>query len=455
MRAMQTQRITTRVETSEPRFVHYPKPGARRAQRADGRARRRRLRPARLLRVAAIATPNIDRLAAEGLRYNRFHVTSVCSATRAALLTGRNHHAVGMGVTQEAALGFPGYTGRIPKSAATLARVLRDDGYNTLAVGKWHLAPKNEYSAAGPFDRWPLGSGLRALLRLPRRRDQPVGARAGPRQHPHRPAVHPGGGLPPHRGPGRPGDPDDPGPAAGRAAQAVLPLLRARRRARAAPGDRGVGRRRTAGQFDDGWEAWRAACLRPAGRRGHRPGRHGAARAAAVDPRLGDAAGRPAPALRPLHGGVRRLRHPHRPPPRPALRRPRGARHRRRHDRDGAVRQRRQRRGRHDAARSTRPPAGSAWREDVEESIARIDEIGGQDAYNHYPFGLGVGGQHAAAAVEAVRLARRRAHARSSCAGRPACDARRRAAAVLPRRRPLRDGARRGRGHAARRPSTG
>ncbi len=109
---------------------------------------------------SGIATPNIDRLAAGGLRYNRFHVTSVCSSTRAALLTGRNHHAVGMGLTQESALGFPGYTGRIPRSAATLARLLRDGGYNTMAVGKWHLAPQTEYSAAGPFERWPLGMGF-------------------------------------------------------------------------------------------------------------------------------------------------------------------------------------------------------------------------------------------------------------------------------------------------------
>ncbi len=109
---------------------------------------------------ATIDTPNIDRLAAGGLRYNRFHVTSVCSSTRAALHTGRNHHAVGMGVTEEAALGFPGYTGRIPKSAAFLARVLRDGGYNTMSVGKWHMTPKTDYSAAGPFDQWPLGMGF-------------------------------------------------------------------------------------------------------------------------------------------------------------------------------------------------------------------------------------------------------------------------------------------------------
>lgn len=109
---------------------------------------------------AAIDTPNIDRLAAQGLRYNRFHVTSVCSSTRASLHTGRNHHAVGMGVTEEAALGFPGYTGRIPPSAAMLARILRDGGYNTMSVGKWHLTPKTDYSAAGPYRYWPLAMGF-------------------------------------------------------------------------------------------------------------------------------------------------------------------------------------------------------------------------------------------------------------------------------------------------------
>jgi len=105
-------------------------------------------------------TPNIDRLAAEGLRFNRFHVTSICSSTRAALMTGRNHHAVGVGATQETSFALPGYSGRIPKSAAALPRILRDAGYNTMCVGKWHLTPQAEYSAAGPFDRWPLGLGF-------------------------------------------------------------------------------------------------------------------------------------------------------------------------------------------------------------------------------------------------------------------------------------------------------
>ena len=107
-----------------------------------------------------IATPGISRLADEGLRFNRFHVTALCSPTRASLLTGRNHHAVGAGFLVDMPMAFPGYCARIPKSAAPLPRILREAGYNTLAVGKWHLAPRGERTAAGPFDRWPLGFGF-------------------------------------------------------------------------------------------------------------------------------------------------------------------------------------------------------------------------------------------------------------------------------------------------------
>jgi arylsulfatase A-like enzyme len=107
-----------------------------------------------------IATPNMDRLAADGLRYNRFHATALCSPSRAAFLTGRNHHAVGMGFLTDIPLDHPGYTGRIPRSAATLPRILRDAGYGTIAVGKWHLVPRYERTAAGPFGHWPLGLGF-------------------------------------------------------------------------------------------------------------------------------------------------------------------------------------------------------------------------------------------------------------------------------------------------------
>ncbi len=107
-----------------------------------------------------VATPRIDALAAHGLRYNNFHVTSLCSPTRACLLTGRNHHAVGMGFLTDIPMTLPGYTSRIPKSAVTLPRLLRDAGYNTLGVGKWHLTPRTESGPTGPFERWPLAMGF-------------------------------------------------------------------------------------------------------------------------------------------------------------------------------------------------------------------------------------------------------------------------------------------------------
>lgn len=107
-----------------------------------------------------ISTPNIDELAASGLRYSNFHTTALCSPSRGALLTGRNHHAIGLAAITEAATGFPGNFGSIPKSAGTIAEVLKQNGYNTMALGKWHLSPYTAYTSAGPFDRWPLGMGF-------------------------------------------------------------------------------------------------------------------------------------------------------------------------------------------------------------------------------------------------------------------------------------------------------
>ena len=107
-----------------------------------------------------IATPTLTRLANDGISYNTFHTTSICSPTRAALLTGRNHQRVGSGTIAERALDFDGYTGIIPKSSATIAEVLHDYGYKTAAFGKWHNTPATETTAMGPFDRWPTGYGF-------------------------------------------------------------------------------------------------------------------------------------------------------------------------------------------------------------------------------------------------------------------------------------------------------
>ena len=107
-----------------------------------------------------INTPNYTRIAGEGLRYNRFHVTAVCSPTRAALLTGRNHHRVGYGLVSEFSGPFPGYNATIPRDCATLPRILKENGYMTAAIGKWHLTPDGQQGTSGPFDRWPNGLGF-------------------------------------------------------------------------------------------------------------------------------------------------------------------------------------------------------------------------------------------------------------------------------------------------------
>ncbi len=105
-------------------------------------------------------TPHFDSLAQSGLRYANFHTTTLCSPTRACLLTGRNHHSVGMRYLANADMGWPSGRGAISHKAGTLAEILRLEGYSTYAVGKWHLAPTENANAAGPFDQWPLGRGF-------------------------------------------------------------------------------------------------------------------------------------------------------------------------------------------------------------------------------------------------------------------------------------------------------
>ncbi|HET6227781.1 MAG TPA: sulfatase-like hydrolase/transferase, partial [Bacteroidia bacterium] len=107
-----------------------------------------------------INTPNLQELANSGLRYTNFHTTAICSPTRAALLTGRNTHSAHMGLFPETAINYPGYDARIPFEKAFISEVLKENGYNTFAVGKWHITPVNEATPAGPFNRWPTGRGF-------------------------------------------------------------------------------------------------------------------------------------------------------------------------------------------------------------------------------------------------------------------------------------------------------
>ena len=169
------------------------------------------------------------------LRFNAFHVTALCSPTRACLLTGRNHHAVGMGLFPEVPGASAGYSGRLPDDVATLPRALRDAGYSTFAVGKWHLTPLRERSAAGPFTRWPLGLGFERYYGF-------LGAEANQwspslvaDNHAIAVSGERGGRLSPERGPRGSGHQADPRSAPGQTGPAVLPVFRAGRTARAAP----------------------------------------------------------------------------------------------------------------------------------------------------------------------------------------------------------------------------
>jgi len=107
-----------------------------------------------------ISTPSFDALAADGLRYNNMHTTALCSPSRSCILTGRNHHSNAMAAITELASGYPGYNGVVPFENGFLSEMLVEHGYSTFMVGKYHLTPSNQETAAGPYGRWPLGRGF-------------------------------------------------------------------------------------------------------------------------------------------------------------------------------------------------------------------------------------------------------------------------------------------------------
>jgi arylsulfatase len=107
-----------------------------------------------------IKTPHMDALAADGLRYSNMHTTALCSPSRACFLTGRNHHSNALACITEGSTGYPGSNGMMPFENGMLSEILVEQGYNTYCVGKWHLTPAEQVSAAGPYNRWPLGRGF-------------------------------------------------------------------------------------------------------------------------------------------------------------------------------------------------------------------------------------------------------------------------------------------------------
>ncbi len=181
-----------------------------------------------------IPTPNLDKLASEGLRYNRFHTTAICGPSRAALLTGRNHHDSGNGFLMEWATGFPNYSTMLPKDTATIGEILKDNGYATSWYGKNHNTPDWETTVAGPFDRWPTGMGFEYFY----------GFNAGETHQfypvifentvPVEPDKYAGRGLPLHDRHDRQGHRPDEVHQVRRAEETLLHVLRARRHARPA-----------------------------------------------------------------------------------------------------------------------------------------------------------------------------------------------------------------------------
>ena len=186
-----------------------------------------------------IPTPAMDRIAAQGLRYTNFHSTSLCSPTRAAIITGRNHHSVGIGVVGEIATGFPGYDSIIPIEKGTIGTILKENGYATSWFGKDHNTPSFQSSQAGPFNQWPNGMGFDYFYGF-------VGGDASqwqPNLFRNTTAIYPFQGNPelePGDGNGRRGHPVHEAAQGDCARQTVLCLLRTRRHPCAASSHAGV-----------------------------------------------------------------------------------------------------------------------------------------------------------------------------------------------------------------------
>ena len=217
-----------------------------------------------------IDTPNIDALAADGLRYNNMHTTALCSPSRSCIITGRNHHSNHLACLTNGSTGYPGSDGYIPFENGFLSEILLQKGYNTYCVGKWHLAPEETMSAAGPYDRWPLGRGFERYLRLPGRRHPPVLSGAGARQQPDRAGENSRGGLSPDTRPGREGQGDDRRRQAGCPNKPFFLYF--------APGAMHSPHHvpkewadKYKGKFDDGWDAYREKVFARQKETGHRP----------------------------------------------------------------------------------------------------------------------------------------------------------------------------------------
>ena len=280
-----------------------------------------------------IDTPNFTRMAEGGVRYNRFHVTALCSPTRAALLTGRNSHTVGFGSVGEFSNGFPGYTAVLPRDCAPLPRILRDNGYSTAAFGKWHLTPDGQQGPAGPLDRWPNGWGFDyfyGFLGGGASQWDPVLAENQKIIGTDPALLRRGQPLLPARRDGRQDDPVAARRAGAGRDQAVLRLLLHRVQPRAAPRGRQLGRE-VQGSVRPGLGPHARGGLRAAAAARRRARGRGADAAARGVPRVGRRPRAAQGVLCPADGGVRRVLGERRPQRGSGHRRDRRARRARQH----------------------------------------------------------------------------------------------------------------------------
>ena len=256
-----------------------------------------------------IHTPTAERLAKGGLKFNRFHTTALCSPTRQALLTGRNHHSVNMGGICEIATSAPGYSSVLPKDKAPLAMTLKLNGYSTAQFGKCHEVPVWETSPMGPFDQWPTGGGgfeyFYGFIGGETNQWYPAHLR---RHDADRAGEDAGGGLPLHRGHDRPRRSSWIAPAEGAdARQAVLHLLRARRHATPRTTSRQEWTDKYKGKFDHGWDKLREEIVRAPEEARRHSGRTPSSRSGPTRFRPGTTCRRTCkPDLRARDGGLRR-----------------------------------------------------------------------------------------------------------------------------------------------------
>ncbi len=277
-------------------------------------------------------TPTAERLAANGLRFNRFHTTALCAPTRAALLSGRNHHAAGMGSIPDLATSAPGYTSVRPKSVAPVAETLRLNGYSTAQFGKCHEVPMWESSPMGPFDAWPTSSGFEHFFGF-------IGGEANqwfPALWEGTTPVEPD--RTPEEGYHLTEDLTDRAIGWVREQKALMPdkpffLYFAPGATHAPHHVPTEWADRYRGEFDDGWDALRERSLARQKELGVVPADTAADRAPRRDPRLGRHARGAAPGARPADGDLRRVPGAHRSPRRPADRQHRRPRRARRHAR--------------------------------------------------------------------------------------------------------------------------